>query len=248
MIRLYSARQITSVTRFTLEQLRYLRDIALVLPCCPADGGEDDRYDDVNLLRLQQIRVGRARCLALEEIRRWLRHGDCGLPLSSLQSLDSLVADRERRPAECGPRAPRAGTRRLFLQTEAKVETDDERRAFQAEAAELYALLASLRAAGATPACAALARWAERHRFHIERWFCPCAESEHLAFARGIANNALLSANIERHGAQLTAFLLRVLRVLRERASLPPSPGCGFERPPGAPCAPHCAVPDASQG
>ena len=111
---------------------------------------------------------------------------------------------------------PRHGTCRreqpLFLQTEAKVETEDERRAFQAEASELYAALSSLRASGATPAGAALTRWAERHRFHIERWFCPCAQREHLAFGRGIASNAYLSEQIERHGAQLTAFMLRVLR------------------------------------
>ncbi len=218
VVRLYSVQQITSVTRFSLAQLEYLRDIELVVPSRAAEGAEHERYDDLNLLRLQQIRVGRARRLALEEIRRWLLQSDCGLPLAAWPSLESLAPLSDRQPCERQPSvplhqaAPGTGARRLFLQTEAKVETDAERHAFQAEASELYSALARLRASGIRPADPSLARWVERHRFHIERWFCTCAEPEHLAFGRGIAANLYLSQQIQRHGRQLTAFMLSVLR------------------------------------
>lgn len=195
--RLYSARELADFARFTTTELEYLREIGLLVPRreSPSAGV---RYDDLNLLRLQQIRIGRARGLALEEIRRWIERAGTALPQPvGALAVSALDAASVARP--------------LYVETEAKVETPADRVAFQREAAELYAELAALRAEGAAPFDAALQRWAERHSFHISRWFCPCDARSHAAFGRAIVSNRELAMDIERHGPELGAFMLRVL-------------------------------------
>lgn len=195
--KLYSARELADFARFTTSELEYLREIGLIVPR-RGSLSAGVRYDDLDLLRLQQIRIGRARGLALEEIRRWIEHGGTALPQPA-RALAASVFEATN------------PTRPLYVETEAKVETPADRAAFQREAAELYAELATLRAAGATPFDAALRGWAERHSFHISRWFCPCDARSHAAFGRAIVNNAELAADIESHGADLGTFMLRVL-------------------------------------
>lgn len=187
--RLYSAREMADFARCSLLQLEYLTEIDLLVPVRRSRTGQH-RYDDVNLLRLQQIRIGRSRGLALEEIRRWLAAG-------------AHHADM--------PRLPHAARDPLYLETEAKVETPADHAAYSEEAERLYATLAARRRGGATPEEPSLQHWAERHCCHINRWFCPCDPHQHLAFGRAMASHPLHGANIERYGTMLTTFLVRVL-------------------------------------
>jgi DNA-binding transcriptional MerR regulator len=194
--RLYSARDMADFARCSLLHLEYLAEIDLLVPLHRSHTGQH-RYDDINLLRLQQIRIGRTRGLALEEIRRWLAAG-------------AHHADMPRLPPARDP---------LYLETEAKVETPADHAAFADEAARLYLALAVRRRSGAAPDDPALQHWAERHCCHINRWFCPCGPRQHLAFGRAMANHPLHGATIERYGQTLGAFLVRVLAA-RQQASV----------------------------
>ena len=91
------------------------------------------------------------------------------------------------------------------------METDADRLDFQEEAHQLYAALAVLRSSGTAIDAARFQLWVDAHRYHIDRWFCPCDATTHLAFARAIAKNAHLAASIERHGSGLTSFMLSVI-------------------------------------
>jgi DNA-binding transcriptional MerR regulator len=192
--RLYSPREMASFARCTLGQLEYLNEIGLLVPRSRSRDGRQ-RYDDEALLRLQQIRIGRARGLALEEIRRWLDACQLGVSCPGL-------------PARLS--APLTGSA-LYLETEVKAETDADRVAFQREAGALYAALAARRRAGVAPADAELEAWTEWHCCHINRWFRSCDPTEHIAFGRAIAGSPYHAAHIERHGEALTSFMLSVL-------------------------------------
>jgi len=193
--RSYSAREMAHFAHCSLTQLEYLSEIELLVPQHRGTSGQH-RYDDLDLLRLQQIRIGRARGLALEEIRRW------------------LAADARD---GCSPRVPPrpAALGSLYLETEAKVETPADQHAFSSEADLLYLALAARHREGAALEAPALQRWAERHCCHINRWFCPCDAQQHLAFGRAMAVHPLHGANIERHGDTLAGFMLRVLAAQR---------------------------------
>jgi DNA-binding transcriptional MerR regulator len=194
--KLYSAREMANFARCSPFQLEYLKEIELLVPTLRShDGG--DRYDDSSLLRLQQIRVGRTRGLALEEIRRWLDRSSPG-------SLPRKLPNAPRLSAHNGASV-------LYVETEVKVETEADCDAFQEEAAGLYAVLSACRRSGLLPADARLHTWAERHCCHINRWFCPCDAERHVAFARAIANNPYHAASIERHGKELASFMVSVL-------------------------------------
>jgi len=197
--RLYSAREMADFAHSSLLCLEYLTEIDLLVPVRRSRAGQH-RYDDVNLLRLQQIRIGRSRGLALEEIRRWLAAG-------------AHQADMPRLPL---PREP------LYLETEAKVETPADHAAFTEEAERLYATLAARRRGGAAPEDPSLRLWAERHCCHINRWFCPCEAHQHLAFGRAMANHPLHGATIERYGQLLADYLVQVLAAHRDAAAAAP--------------------------
>jgi DNA-binding transcriptional MerR regulator len=212
----YSAPELARLVRCTIEQLNYYHEIRLLSfrhgcfghcsmgPVSSRTGPLQCRgqgcleYDDVGLLRLQQIRMGRARGLALEEIRRLLDGCDCKLPPSA----SCTRASRRRKPSHL---------HRLYTETEAKVETEADCDAFQHEATDLYRSLSARRRSGAAPTDDRLSRWVERHRYHIDRWFCPCDGHAHLAFARAIAQNPYLASDIERHGRHLTSFAIAVI-------------------------------------
>ena len=191
--RTYSAREIAELAQCTSEQLGYYEEIALLTP--RERSGASREYDDLDLLRLQQIRMGRAWGLALEETRRWLAH-----------CVDPFPAEPPRaRPIASPGRAP------LYLELEVKAETERDRCEFQREADSLYEALSTRWRSGSSPHDVRLGRWVERHRCHVERWFCPCEARRHPAFARAILHNACLAASIARHGKNLGSFLLGVI-------------------------------------
>jgi DNA-binding transcriptional MerR regulator len=189
--RTYSAREIAELAQCTSEQLGYYEEIQL-LP--PREHCSAPEYDDLDLLRLQQIRIGRSWGLALEETRRWLAH-----------CVDPFPPDPPRAPVARPRGAP------LYVELEVKAETEDDRREFQREADGLYDALSTRWRSGSPPHDTRLGRWVERHRCHIERWFCPCEARRHAAFARAILHNPCLGAGIARHGKNLGAFLLGVI-------------------------------------
>ena len=192
----YSAREIVELGQCTSEQLSYYQEIQLLAPRRRSESASD-AYDDLDLLRLQQIRMGRAWGLALEETRRWLAHGADPFP-AELSTASRCASQRV---------AP------LYVELEVKAETALDRWEFQREAEALYTALSGRWRSGSAPGDARLARWTERHRCHLERWFGPCEPRRHAAFARALLNNPYLAASIQRHGKSLGSFLLSVIEV-----------------------------------
>jgi len=195
--RTYSVREMSELARCSIEQLLYYEEIRLLLPWQRSDDGWL-AYDDLNLLRAQQIRIGRSRGWALEEIRRGLEAGARDLPGASRAWPPPLRSAGHSRGS-------------LYVEAEVKAETEADREAFQEEAASLYRALSLKRHSGLAPSDERLRHWVCRHRWHIDRWFCPCEADSHSAFGRAMVNNSYLAAGIERHGRQLTSFLLDAL-------------------------------------
>jgi DNA-binding transcriptional MerR regulator len=90
---------IVALTQCTRDQLGYYQEIGLLALRKPSTDGSRE-YDDLDLLRLQQIRVGRSRGLALEEIRRWLEA--CAGPFPS----DVPRSVRPSGASRCAPAFP----------------------------------------------------------------------------------------------------------------------------------------------
>jgi MerR family transcriptional regulator, thiopeptide resistance regulator len=58
---------------------------------------------------------------------------------------------------------------------------------------------------------------AERHRRSIERWFYPCGATMHTGLADLWEADPRFAANIDKHGAGLTAFLAAAVRANARR-------------------------------
>jgi MerR family transcriptional regulator, thiopeptide resistance regulator len=69
--RKYRVSEVAQITGVSVRTLHYYDEIRLLVPTERTDGGYR-LYDDDDLLRLQQILIGREQGLALEEIRRSL--------------------------------------------------------------------------------------------------------------------------------------------------------------------------------
>lgn len=88
------------------------------------------------------------------------------------------------------------------------------------EQAALYADALALLQAGEAPESERARAVAERHRLSIDRWFYPCNAAMHQHLATLYENDARFAANIDRHGAGLTRFLVAAIRA---NASQPPA-------------------------
>jgi DNA-binding transcriptional MerR regulator len=116
--------------------------------------------------------------------------------------------------------------RQRWGHTDAYAEAGRRTRGYSAEdwqrfAAEQSALLAdafALLSAGQPPDGAAARAVAERHRLSIDHWFYPCDHERHRGLAGSYESDARFAANIDRHGAGLTTFLVAAIRANAERS------------------------------
>jgi DNA-binding transcriptional MerR regulator len=90
-------------------------------------------------------------------------------------------------------------------------------RALKAEQASLYADLARAQKAGAAPDGAEAMDIAERLRLFLERWFYPCSLEMHSRLADMYEADPRFAANIDQHGAGLTAYLCAAIRANAQR-------------------------------
>ena len=84
--------------------------------------------------------------------------------------------------------------------------------AIQAEHAAIYAELARAQAAGTPPDHPDVLALAARHRLAIDRWFYPCSPAIHVGLAGLYEADPRFAANIDAHGAGLTAYLVAAIR------------------------------------
>ena len=90
--------------------------------------------------------------------------------------------------------------------------TSEDWQRFGAEQAALYADAFALLQAREPPESERSRALAERHRLSIERWFYPCSHEMHRGLAALYESDARFAANIDRHGAGLTTFLVAAIR------------------------------------
>jgi len=85
--------------------------------------------------------------------------------------------------------------------------TKDDWAAMKAEADALNTALAAAMEAGEASGSTTARALAERHRLHIDRWFYPCPHAMHAALGDMYVADERFSAQYERYGAGLAAWL-----------------------------------------
>jgi DNA-binding transcriptional MerR regulator len=89
----------------------------------------------------------------------------------------------------------------------------------KAEAEEIAATLAALKAAGRKPNDRDVVDAAERHRLHIDRWFYPCDHARHSALGAMYVADPRFTAYYEKRGAGLAAFVAEAIAANAARRS-----------------------------
>jgi DNA-binding transcriptional MerR regulator len=243
----YRVKQVAELTGVSVRTLHYYDEIGLLVPARTRSGYRS--YGDAQLLRLQQILIGRQLGLALEDIRRSLDDPKFDHRAALLEQRKLLARQRDRAGAmiraidaalgrlethspEPGadhmkelfdgfdPEAHREEAERRWGDTDAFRES--QRRAsrygkedwqrLKAEQVAVYEALAAALGAGLEPTEQGVMDIAERHRLTIDRWFYPCSFEMHEGLAGLYESDPRFAANIDRHGAGLTPFLVAAIR------------------------------------
>ncbi len=254
-IRTYLIKQVAQLTGVSVRTLHHYDDIGLLVPSRRSGKGYR-LYDDMDLLRLQQILIQRELGLSLEEIRRCLDDPafDRRRALEAqrqqlraraednarmLHAVEQALALLEREPKEdemdrkqlfegFDPARYEAEAEQRWGHTEAYRESKRRTQSYgpedwqrmSAEQSALYADALALLQAGEPPEGERARAVAERHRLSIDRWFYACSKERHRGLADLYENDPRFAANIDRHGAGLTTFLVAAIRA---NASQPPA-------------------------
>jgi DNA-binding transcriptional MerR regulator len=250
--RTYHVKELAELAGVSVRALHHYDAIGLLVPRARTEAGYR-LYDGEDLLRLQQILVGRALGLPLEEIRRSLddprfdrraalRAQRQQLEARAVETAGMLRAiDHALAALEGG--ADTMDEKALFEGFEAEAEgrwgdteafaesrrrtkayTPEDWKRHAAEQAAVYEAAAALLKAGAAPGSPEAREVAERHRELIDRWFYPCGPAMHAALADLYEADARFAANIDKFGAGLTPFLAAAIRANASSPHSSPSP------------------------
>jgi MerR family transcriptional regulator, thiopeptide resistance regulator len=249
--RSYQVSEVARITGVSVRALHHYDEIRLLVPKERSDAGYR-RYDDHDLLRLQQILIGREQGLTLEEIRRSLDdprfdHRQALLAQKRQLQHQARRTDDMIRAVDAalaiveGPTGGTVDMQQLFdgfdpTQYEAEAQerwgdTDAYREsakrskrytkadwgAIRDEQAAIYADASKALQAGRAPGSTEAMDVAERHRLSIGRWFYPCSPAMHEGLADMWEADGRFAANIDQHGAGLTAFLAAAVRANARR-------------------------------
>jgi len=137
--------------------------------------------------------------------------------------------------------AQRWGSSEAFKESARRTKgySSDDWRRFAAEQGALYADAFALLTAGEPPDSERARAVAERHRSLIDRWFYPCGREMHRDLSTLYQSDARFAANIDRHGAGLSAFLVAAIRA---HAELPARRNIESTARPVAPSEAHVAL------
>jgi DNA-binding transcriptional MerR regulator len=232
-MRRYQVKEVAELAGVSVRTLHYYDELGLLVPSDRTAAGYRV-YTDDDLLRLQQIVIQRELGLPLEEIRRFLDDPSYDRRAALVAQRAELVARATRTKdmlraidlaidaldgkeidmkdlfeKEAEERWGETDSWRISKERTARY-TDDDWAKIKAEQAAVYRELAALLVAGTPPAGAG--EVVERHRLVIDRWFYPCSERMHRALADLYENDARFAANIDQHGAGLTAYLCAAIR------------------------------------
>ena len=251
--RLYQVKELAQIANVSVRTLHHYDEIGLLRPSQRSASGYR-KYDQGDVLRLQQILIQRELGLPLEEIRRCLddpgfdqrrallaqreqlrtraRHtaGMLQAVERALAALDPRKTEEEMDPKQLfdgfdpaqyeAEAEQRWGSSESFKESARRTKgySSEDWQRFAAEQAALYAEAWALLTAGEPPDGERAGAVAERHRALIDRWFYPCSLEMHRGLASLYEGDPRFAANIDRHGAGLTAFLVAAIRANAERA------------------------------
>ena len=251
--RLYQVKELAQIANVSVRTLHHYDEIGLLRPSQRSASGYR-KYDQGDVLRLEQILIQRELGLPLEEIRRCLddpgfdqrrallaqreqlrtraRHtaGMLQAVERALAALDPRKTEEEMDPKQLfdgfdpaqyeAEAEQRWGSSEAFRESARRTKgySSEDWQRFAAEQAALYAEAWALLTAGEPPDGERAGAVAERHRALIDRWFYPCSLEMHRGLASLYEGDPRFAANIDRHGAGLTAFLVAAIRANAERA------------------------------
>lgn len=175
----------------SVRALHHYDSIRLLSPCGRTAAGYR-LYSETDLLRLQQILIGRELGLSLEAIRR---------------SLDDPKFGRRR--------ALREQRGQLLRRAEHVAEMI---RAIKEEASAIYRDAYAALQSGKRPGDPEDMDIAERHRFSIDRSFYPCSVKMHCGLAGLYERDKRFAEAIDQAGPGLTPFLSAAIRANALRA------------------------------
>jgi DNA-binding transcriptional MerR regulator len=224
--RTYQVKDVAQLAGVSVRTLHHYDSIGLLVPKARSASGYR-LYTDADLLRLQQILIGRELGLSLEHIRRSLED-------PRFDQRAALLDQRRRNQGETNMENlfegfnpseyeeevwQRWGTSEAFVESEQRTKryTPDDWKAFKAEQEAIYDDAFSALKAGKTPADADVMDIAERHRMSIDRWFYPCSHRMHQGLASMYEADDRFRRSIDNHGEGLTTFLVEAIRANAER-------------------------------
>lgn len=235
----FQIKEVAELAGVSIRALHHYDELGLLKPSGRTAAGYR-LYSAADLLRLQQIVIGRELGLSLEQIRQSLDDPRFDRRAALLKQRAELEARAERTTQMLAaidaaisiidhPESSNPMTIAKMFEVEAKDRwghtpeyAESERRTKQyspedwkrlnEEQSAIYAEAFALMSAG-TPATSSEARAvATRHRESIDRWFYPCSPKMHAALADMYEADDRFRANIDKHGEGLTPFLSAAIR------------------------------------
>jgi DNA-binding transcriptional MerR regulator len=244
MKRTYQVKDVSRIARISVRTLHYYEEIGLLVATGRTDAGYR-LYTDDDLLRLQQILIGRELGLPLEQIRRSLddpafdrRQALFAQKQQLLQRRDqtdamiaaidaALGGDMERMFEGFDPSKYEVEARDRWGETDAYKEaarrtkryTQEDWARHRTEQEQIYRDAAALMNLGKSASDDEAMAVAERHRLLIDRWFYPCSADMHRGLASLYESDERFAAGMDAHAPGLTAFLVAAIRANALRAA-----------------------------
>lgn len=235
--RTYQVKDVSRIARVSIRTLHYYEEIGLLVPTGRTEAGYR-LYTDDDLLRLQQILIGRELGLPLEEIGRCLDDPAFDRRQALLAQKQQLRQRAERTAAMIAaidaalegtmegifegfdPAKYEAEARERWGDTDAYKEaarrttsyTTQDWARHRAEQEAIYDDAAALMRAGTDPSSDAAMAIAERHRQSIDRWFYPCSPRTHAGLASLYESDTRFADGMNAHAPGLAAFLVAAIR------------------------------------
>jgi MerR family transcriptional regulator, thiopeptide resistance regulator len=217
--RTYQVKEVADLAGLTVRALHHYDSIGLLVPTARSAAGYR-LYDDDDLLRLQQILIGRELGLPLEAIRRSLDDPQFDRR-AALRAQRTELAMRAERAADM----IRAIDAALTAIEEKNMSTVDFKKIFdgfdpeqhEAEAKQRWGdtdayKVSMQRTKGYT--AADWQRCREGHRLSFDRWFYPCSREMHRGLADMWEADRRYAESIDKAGAAagLTGYLAAAVR------------------------------------
>ncbi|MEL7056364.1 MAG: MerR family transcriptional regulator [Pseudomonadota bacterium] len=248
-LKTYKVKDVARLSGVSIRTLHYYDEIGLLTPKNRTSAGYR-LYDENDLLRLQQILIGRSLGLALEEIRKSLDEDGfnyaralqkqrallvqrLGQTHKMISAIDSALTNLGEGRAATDFKAIFDGFDPADYETETKSrwgETDaykESARRTKSYSDADWTLIKSelnsiwtdaaqaMRQGAATDSYVAL-EIVERHRKHVDRWFYDLTPEGHRGLADMWEADERFRANIDKHGAGLTTWLVAAVRAAEE--------------------------------